>query len=296
MSIKQKTKVLVIVGPTASGKSALALELAQKYKGEHISADSRHGHGGLDIGTGKEKFPQHLVDVADVTEDYNVSDFVRDAQKVIEEITARGHLPIIVGGTGFWIDSLVYGYELPEVKPSKELRDELETKTTGELFAQLQKLDLQRSKHIDKHNKRRLIRALELVMTTGKPVPQLKSESMYDALWIGIKVQKIELEQRIAQRLDQWFEQGLIEETKRIPHPERFGLAYAVIAKYLKGEIDLPAGKAGESQMRANSLRSIIQYAKRQMTWFKRNENIRWVADVGDAENIISLSFDLQHR
>ena len=297
MSNEQKTKILVIVGPTASGKSALALELAQKYNGEIISADSRQVYRGLDIGTGKEKFPQHLVDVADVTEDYNVSDFVRDAQKVIEEITARGHLPIIVGGTGFWVDSLVYGYELPEVKPSKELRDELETKTTGELFAQLQKLDLQRSKHIDKHNRRRLIRAIEIVTTTKKAIKPLylavhsavEPLSKYDALWIGIKVPKEELGGKIAARLDQWFEQGLIEETKRIPHAERFGLEYAVIAKFLKGEIDEPT-------MRADSLRSIIQYAKRQMTWFKRNENIRWVADVGDAENIISLFLDLQHR
>jgi tRNA dimethylallyltransferase len=295
MVMSNKQKIIVIVGPTASGKSTLGIELAKwmvsaqggptPWKGaEIISADSRQVYRGLDIGTGKEKFPQHLIDVADTSEDYNVSHFVRDAKKTIEEITARGNLPIIVGGTGFWIDSLIFGYELPEVKPSKKLRDELETKTAGELFAQLQKLDLQRSKHIDKHNKRRLMRAIEIVTATKKPVSPIfvdrTGKGQYDTLWIGLRVPKEELNQRIQQRLNQWFGQGLIEETKRIPHAERFGLAYAVIAKYLKDEIE-------ESQMRADSLRSIIQYAKRQMTWFKRNTAIHWIA-VGDgAEKLV---------
>lgn len=271
MENQNKIKILVIVGPTARGKSALAWELAQKYSGELISADSRQVYRGLDIGTGKEKFPQHLIDVADPDQDYNVSSFVDDAKKAIEDISARGKLPIIVGGSGFWVDSLVFGHELPEVTPDKELRRDLEQHSAAELHAKLMELDPHRGKHIDKHNKRRLIRAIELVTTTGEPTPLLKSESAYDALWIGIKVDKEELDARIEKRLNHWFDAGLIEETKKLTNPERFGLAYTAIGKYLKGEID-------EQEMHRQALSSIKQYAKRQMTWFKRNKAIRWIA------------------
>ncbi len=264
-------KIIVIVGPTASGKSALAWKLAQEQNGEIISADSRQVYRGLDIGTGKEKdFPQHLIDVADLDEDYNVSHFVRDAKQIITEISSREKFPIIVGGSGFWVDSLVFGYELPEVQPVTELRAELERKPWQALFAELGRLDPERAKHIDRHNKRRLVRALELVLTTGNPIPKLKSEPLYDAEWIGIKINKDELDRRIKDRLDAWFEMGLIEETKKLAHPEKFGLAYVPIAKYLKGEID-------EATMHDQALRSIQQYAKRQMTWFKRNKEIHWI-------------------
>lgn len=275
-------KVVVVVGPTASGKSALAWELAQKHNGEIISADSRQVYRGLDIGTGKEKFPQHLIDVADPSEDYNVSHFVRDARKTIDEIVGRGRLPIIVGGTGFWIDTLVYGYKIPEVKPMTQLRAELEKKTWQELFAQLEKLDPKRAKHIDKHNKRRLIRALEIVSTGIAVEPLLSgSTAQYDVSWIGIKVDKKELDERIEKRLNDWFDRGLIEEAKNIPNVERFGLAYTAIGKFLKGEID-------EVTMRAEALRSIRQYAKRQMTWFKRNKEINWITGK-EVEKMISI-------
>src|SRR3989344_1075041 len=266
-----RIKIVVIVGPTASGKSALAWKLAQEKNGEVISADSRQVYRGLDIGTGKEKFPQHLIDVAEPSEDYNVSHFVRDAAKAIRDITARGKLPIVVGGTGFWIDSLVFGYELPKVKPLGSLRAELEKQSVAELFEKLQKVDFFRAKHIDKHNKRRLIRALEIALSNIPSQPPFTvkgGEEGYNALWLCIKVPKEELDARIEKRLNEWFKQGLIEETKKLPNPERFGLAYKAIAKYLKGEFDEP-------EMRRQALQSIRQYAKRQMTWFKRNKNIR---------------------
>ncbi len=282
--MSNKQKILVIVGPTASGKSGLAWELAQKYNGEIISADSRQVYRGLDIGTGKEKFPQHLIDVADPTEDFNVSNFVKLAKEKIEEIVARGNLPIIVGGTGFWIDSLVYGYELPEVKPSRELRQEMDTKTTYELLEQLQKLDPHRAKHIDGHNKRRLIRALEIALSPSgsriSPRPPFTvkgGEGGYTALWIGIKLPKEELNRRIEERLNHWFEQGLIEETKKLHDSgiswqrlESLGMEYRSVARYLQGTIS-------EGEMFDEALRAIRQYAKRQMTWFKRNKNINWI-------------------
>jgi len=280
----EKIKVIVIVGPTASGKSVLGFELAKKYNGEIISADSRQVYRGLDIGTGKESFPQHLIDVANPDEDYNISHFVRDAKKAIEDIVSRGKLPIIVGGSGFWIDSLIYGYKLPEVKPNKELRRELEQHSAAELFAKLEGMDSFRARHIDKKNKRRLIRAIEIIIKTGKAVQPLnlavRRLSEYNALWIGIKVDKEELDRRIEKRLNEWFDPttprlrgaslNIIEETRKLKNPERFGLAYTAIGKYLKGEIDM-------LEMRAEALRSIRAYAKRQMTWFKRNKNIKWI-------------------
>ena len=271
MKVQSNTKIIVIVGPTASGKTALAIELAKKYNGEIISADSRQVYRGLDIGTAKDKsFPQHLIDIVDLDQDYNVTHFVRDAKKAIEDIAARGKLPIIVGGTGFWIDALVYDYSFPEVSPRGELREKLEHKSWQELFAQLEKLDPQRAKHIDKHNKRRLIRALEIANSGTPSPPPPWGEEQEGVFWLGIKISRDELDARIAQRLNEQFDQGLIEETKKLKNPNRFGLAYVPIAKYLKGEIS-------ETEMRAQALRSIIQYSKRQMTWFKRNKNIRWI-------------------
>ena len=284
---RNRIKVLVIVGPTASGKSALAWELAQKYNGELISADSRQVYRGLDIGTGKEKYPQHLIDVADPKEDYNVSHFVADATKAIEDISARGKLPIIVGGTGFWVDSLTCGYELPEVEPQQELRRELEKKSAGELFAQLQDLDPARSKHIDKHNKRRLIRAIELVIATGKPTPQLRKTARYDALFLGIKISKEELNHRIEKRLRNRLQQGLIEETQKLydsgvswERLEAFGLEYRSVARHLQAI-------TSKDELYKELLHAIQQYAKRQVTWFKRNKNIHWIVDVQDGEKLV---------
>ncbi len=277
-------KILVIVGPTASGKSALAWELAQKYNGEIISADSRQVFRGMDIGTGKEKFPQRLIDVADPIDDYNVSHFAADAKKAIEDIAGHGKLPIVVGGSGFWIDALVFGHELPDVKPMTELRAELEQKSWQELFAQLEKLDPERAKHIDRHNKRRLTRALEVILTTGEVIPQLKSTPQYDALWIGIKISKEDLDKRIEKRLHERLEHGMIEEVKKLHAPlsdggfavswgrlDNFGLEYRYIAKYLQEEIT-------REEMQEQLLQAIRQFAKRQMTWFKRNKTIQWVS------------------
>ncbi len=236
----------------------------------------------MDIGTGKEKFPQHLIDVADPTKDFNVSNFIKLAKEKIEEITARGNLPIIVGGTGFWIDSLVYGYELPEVKPSQQLRQEMDTKTTYELLAQLQKLDPHRAKHIDGHNKRRLIRALEIALTAG-PVPVLNKESIYDALWIGIKIDKEALDQKIEKRLHERLEAGMVDEVKKLHDAgvswgrlDAFGLEYRLISQYLQEKLSY-------DEMVTQLATAIRQYAKRQMTWFKRNKNIRWITTVNDA-------------
>ncbi len=272
-------KIIVIVGPTASGKTALGIELAQNYNGEIVSADSRQVYRGMDIGTAKDKsFPQHLIDVADPSTDYNVSHFVADAKRAIEDIASRGKLPMVVGGSGFWIDALVFGHELPEVKPMTELRAELEQKSWQELFAQLEKLDPERAKHVDRHNKRRLTRALEVILTTGEPIPLLKSTSQYEVLWIGIKISKEDLDKKIEKRLHDRLEHGMIEEVKSLHDAgvswgrlDSFGLEYRFLAKHLQGELT-------KEEMHEQLLQAIRQYAKRQITWFKRNKAIHWLS------------------
>lgn len=278
--MSNRPKILVIVGPTASGKSQLAWKLAKKYNGEIISADSRQVYLGMDIGTGKEKSPQHLVDVASPTRDYNVSHFVRDAKKAIADITARGKLPIIVGGTGFWIDALVYDWKLPDVKPDSKLRARLEKLPVEKLFVRLQRLDPQRARTIDRQNSRRLMRALEIAQsgTPSHPPPYRKGEVQEGVFWFGIKIPQPELDHRIMKRLKQWLEQGLVEEVRKLhargvswKRIDQLGLDYRTVARYVRGEIDYDT-------MVEQTYRAIRRYSKRQMTWFKRNRAINWIA------------------
>lgn len=285
----KKTKLIVLLGPTASGKSDLAITLARKFGGEIISADSRQVYCGMDIGTGKvtkrelRLVPHHLLDVADPKRDFSVARFQRLGRKAIADIARRGKLPIIAGGTGFYIDALVYGTKLPDVKPDKKLRAKLEKHSAEQLFAQLKKLDPARATSIDPHNKRRLVRALEIVLATGKPVPVASRESSYDVLWLGITWPKEELGRRIAVRLAKRFKQGMIAEIRLLrahgvsfKRLECFGLEYRWIAMYLQGKTSLSEAKAGLQ-------RAIVQYAKRQMTWFKRNKDIRWITNENQA-------------
>ena len=275
---------MVIVGPTASGKSDLAVRIAKKIGGEVISADSRQVYRGMDIGTGKitkkemAGIPHHLLDVASPKKDFNVSHFKKLAEKKIKEITARGHVPIIVGGTGFWIDALVYDFNLPEVGPDKKLRAGLEKQGVEKLFVRLKKLDPKRADSIDRKNKRRLVRALEIVLLSGKPVPKLKKELKYDALFIGVKKNKKELEERIYKRLLKRLDQGMIEEVKKLhgagvswKRLDDFGLKYRFVSRHLRGQL-------GYDEMVTRLFPAIKNYAKRQMTWFEKNKEIRWIS------------------
>lgn len=284
-----KQKVIVIVGPTASGKSDFAIKLARKFQGEVVSADSRQVYRGMDIGTGKvtkaeqRLVPHHLLDIAEPKRDFSVARFQRLGSKAIRDITRRGKLPIVVGGTGFYIDVLVYDAKLPDVKPNKKLRAELEKQSAEHLFARLKKLDPARASSIDPHNKRRLVRALEIVISTGKPIPTLEKESPYDILWLGIALPKEIVGRRIAARLAKRFKQGMVAEVRRLhaegvsfKRLESFGLEYRWVAYYLQDRTTL-------SEMKHVLERSIIQYAKRQMTWFKRNKDIRWIENENQA-------------
>jgi tRNA dimethylallyltransferase len=297
-------KILIIVGPTASGKSELAVKLARHFNGEIISADSRQIYRGLDIGSGKvegmwksggregkrggkkvflyKSVPHYLIDEASPRVQYSVARFQREGSKVIKDILRRGKLPIICGGTAHWVDALVYGQSLPAVKPNAKLRKQLEKLSLIQLYAKLKKLDPERAAEIDANNPRRLIRALEIVMTTGKPVPKQAQQSRYDAMWLGIKTDQKSLEGKIQKRLRARIKAGMIKEVKKLRKQglswkrlESFGLEYKFVTLYLQG-------KLSRLEMEAQLLLAIRQFAKRQMTWWKRNANIYWSSSQGE--------------
>jgi tRNA dimethylallyltransferase len=277
-----KPKVIAIVGPTASGKTSLSIELAKRFGGEIVSADSRQVYRGLDIGSGKvteeemQGIPHHLLDVAEPNETYTGADFKKAASEAIEAILKRNNVPIIAGGSFFYLDLLRDKMQAATVEPDEAYRQELESLSTEVLFEKLKILDVHRANTIDKDNRRRLIRSLEIIKVLGvvpesKPLP-----SPYDWLIIGLDIQKETLHQNIKRRLEERFKKGMIDEVKGLIHNgvsiqrlESFGLEYRYIAKYLNGELSEPAMK---EQLEIK----IRQFAKRQMTWLKRDELIQW--------------------
>lgn len=275
-------KIIVIIGLTASGKSALAIQLAKKFNGEIISADSRQVYRGMDIGTGKvtkaeQKKAKHwLIDIVSPKTNFSVAQFKKLADKKIEGIIKQGKLPIICGGTGFWIKAIIDNVKFPEVKPDWKLRKKLEKKSTNLLFAKLQKLDPDRAAKIDRFNKVRLIRAMEIVKTLSK-VPKLVAAPIYNSLQIGISWPKEILNQRIKERFDKRFEQGMIKEIEKLNEQgvswkrlENFGLEYRWIARYLQEKMML-------KEMKEKLFQEIKNYTKRQMTWFQKDKRIHWI-------------------
>jgi tRNA dimethylallyltransferase len=276
-----KPKILIIVGPTASGKTALSIELAQKFNGEIISADSRQVYCGLDLGTGKvtheemQNIKHHLLDVADPSDVYTSAEFVRDGRNAIGEILKEKKLPIIAGGTFFYIDALLGKVEMPEVPPNPELRAKLDKMSVESLYGALEKSDPRRADEIDPQNKRRLIRALEVVEALGK-VPKHTTESKYEVLTVGIKTDKKELYRKIKKRLKKRMAAGMIDEVKALhkkgmtyERMEELGLEYRYIARFLKEKIS-------EKEMLGEIETKTRQFAKRQLTWLKRDKTIKW--------------------
>ena len=282
---KQGTKIIVILGPTASGKSKLAIKIAKKFNGEIISADSRQVYKGLDIGTEKitkkemNGIRHYLIDVAKPKKIYTVVQYQRAAKKILKQIFQKGKIPIICGGSGLYIDALIYDYKLPAVVPQKGLRKRLEKKSTEELLKMLQGLDPERAADIDPCNPRRLIRALEIVLKTGRPVPKIEKQSPYQTLKIGLKKSVSQLRRSIRQRLKKTLKKGLVEEVKKL-HREglswkrlnTLGLEYRLAANYLRGLISC-------EEMTGQMERKIRRYAKRQMTWFKKDKDIIWISN-----------------
>lgn len=288
MNRNVKPRVIAIVGPTASGKSDLAVLLAQKIDGEVISADSRQVYKGLDIGTGKitkkemRGVPHYLIDVADPKRTYTVAQFKKEATKIIADIVARDKTPIVCGGTGFYIDALLLGQEFPEVLPDKKLREKLQKQSLEKLFEKLKKLDPRRAKEIDNNNKVRLIRALEIATALGK-VPKQKNTVPFNVTWIGIKQDKDILKKRIHDRLLSRMKKGMVNEAKKLhgnglsyKRMQELGLEYRYLALYLQNKIS-------KEEMLAQLEKAIVDYSKRQMTWFKRNKNVVWVTNPKEA-------------
>jgi tRNA dimethylallyltransferase len=270
-----KSKILVVYGPTATGKSDKAVEIALERNGEIISADSRQIYKGLDIGSGKitqeemKGVPHHLLDVADPKKVFSVEQFVELGKKAIKEILQKGKLPIICGGTGFYIDALVYDIQFPQVSPNKTLRKELESYPLEELQNKLHELDPERYSSIDTQNPVRLVRAIEIAEVLGS-VPKLERNSIYDIEWVYLDFPDEILKERIYKRLITRFEQGMLEEAKSLHRAgvsfermKQLGLEYRYQAMHLLGEISY------EEMIQLLNTK-IWQFVKRQRTWFKK--------------------------
>ena len=275
----RKNKVIAVVGPTASGKTAFAVALAEKIGGEIISADSRLVYKGFDIGTAKPTLderrgiPHYMIDIAEPEVDYSAGLYVHEAKRIIEDIQSRGKVPIIAGGTGLYINILLMNYDLPKVEPDYELREAL--KLEEDLPAILAELDPEAAQLIDKNDRKKLIRAIEIVKTTGKPIQRRKNNPEYEIEWIGLNYPRDMLYDRINRRVDLMFEAGLIDETKnllqkhgRIPNL-LYTIGYQEVIQYLDGLLTLDEAV---DKLKQNTRR----YAKRQLTWFRKNPAINW--------------------
>lgn len=277
-----KPKVIAIVGPTSSGKTSVSIEIAKKFDGEVISADSRQVYTGLDIGSGKvtpeemEEIPHHLLDVADPNTIYTGADFKRNASIAIEDILSRGKTPIIAGGTFFYIELLRGTMQAAPVEPNHELRAKLEKQSDEELIAQLTEKDPKRAENIDPSNRRRVIRSLEIIESLGRVPEVIQTESPYDWLVLGIDIEKEILHQNIHTRLFQRFEEGMIQEVEQLlkngvapDRLESLGLEYRYVTRFLQLQIS-------KEDMETELETKIKQFAKRQMTWLKKDDSIKW--------------------
>lgn len=294
-----KQKVIVICGPTASGKSMLSIELAKKINGEIISADSMQIYKDMDIGTAKvtkeemQGIKHYLIDVVSPDERYSVADFKKDAENCIEEILKNKKIPIIVGGTGLYIDSIVNRIEYNEIYTDLRYREELEKIAEKEgldnLYKIAMEIDMEATKKISNNDKKRIIRILEIYKSTGKTKTELEIESRkkmpkYDFTLFGTIIEREKLYNKINLRVDKMIEDGLIEEVKKIfKKYDKFptsmqGIGYKEIKEYLDE-------KCTKEEAIEKIKMETRRYAKRQITWFKRNKNIIWL-DMQDSNMI----------
>lgn len=310
--MKPLPKVLVIVGLTASGKTKLAVALARRFDGEIIAADSRQVYRGMDIGTGKDldaygiktksakrkvqnnRVAYHLIDVASPRGQFTVARYQQLAYRRIEDILRRGKLPIICGGTGLYVDAVVKGYRLPELRIAnyelRKIRQRMRRFTMAQLLTRLKRVDPETFRAIDQKNRRRIERALEIYYSTGNPksAQLVMTLPPYDFLLLGVNVPRRVLHQRIARRLRFRLRSGLLPEVRRLHRMgvswrrlDAFGLEYQWVSRYLRG-------KMNRLTMETQLLRDIKRFARRQMTWFRRNRNIVWVTDWPPARRLVA--------
>jgi len=291
-------KLVVVLGPTACGKSALGITLAQRFNGEIVSADSRQVYRGLDIGTAKVTpaeqalVPHHLLDIADPREIYSVAQFQRDAVAAINAILERRHQPFMVGGSPHYIQAVADNLEIPHIAPQPELRAQLEARPLAELLAQLELLDPQNAATIDGNNPRRVIRALEVSLVSGKPFSQQRglADPLYQSLLLGINWPRSVLYERIDARVDERMRQGMVQEVQRlldegVSHErlEALGLEYRFTSRWLRGEFK------SEDEMVQRLKHVIHDFTRRQLTWFRKDTRIAWVegGEVERAEEMV---------
>jgi len=302
--LKNKNKIIVVLGTTASGKTKLGVDLARKFNGEIISADSRQVYRGMDVGTGKDldeykNIPYHLIDVVNPNTKFSLAKYQKLAFGAIDDILKRGKTPIIVGGTGLYLQAVVDNYNLSGARPDKELREKLEEKSAGELFLELKKINskfAERLNESEKKNKRRLIRYIEIMQNRGKegianPIG-FSIPKNYDFLLLGLTWPKEVLKERIYKRLMERLEkENMVGEVKKLHKDgvswkrlESFGLEYKYISLYLQGKLDY-------EEMAEKLNIAIRQFTKKQMTWFRRWEKQRkkiyWVKDEKEAEKLV---------
>lgn len=306
MTENKLPKIIVICGPTASGKTEWSLRLAEKYGGEVISADSRQIYKKMNIGTAKEPgewrwhslrrtyfvqdIPHHLMDFLDPGKIYTVAEFRDHAIKHIKLALRNNHVPFIVGGTGLYIDAVVNNFRIPQAAPNKKLRESLEIKSVAELSAWLQKMDPEAFAWIDKKNKRRLVRALEVVMLTGEPfsAQRQRGEKLFEVLELGVAMPREVLYNKIDRRVDEQVKNGLLDEIQQLLKQKyswnlasMSGIGYRQFKDYFAGKTFL---EAAVDKLKKDTR----DYAKRQLTWFKKNKNIRWVENLAEADKLVA--------
>lgn len=282
-SNENKPDVIAIVGATASGKTAYSIELAKEIDGEIISADSRLVYKGFNIGAAKptieerQGIPHYMIDIVEPDFEYSAGLYKQQAKKIINDIIKRGKTPIIAGGTGLYIDILLKNYDLPEIPADRPLREELKKYTKDDLYNKLLELDSDAGEIIDKNDSKKIIRAIEIIKTTGKSLKNSRGikPSEYNIKWIGKNFDRKTLYERIDKRVDIMIENGLVEETKGLL--DKYGdipnitstIGYREISGYLYDKYSLEEGIALLKKNTRN-------YAKRQLTWFRKNPDIIW--------------------
>jgi len=294
-------KLIVILGTTASGKTRLSVRLAHELQGEIISADSRQVYKSLDIGTGKDlkeyiingcKLPYHLIDIIDAREEFNLFEFQNRFYEIYSGLIAKNTLPILVGGTGLYLESIILNYQLPSAPPDQKIRQNLQSKSIEELQNDLLDLKVRLHNKTDMEDKDRLIRAIEIARARQGQSPDLLKKTGIDAAVFGIRWERSILRERITSRLKQRLEEGMIKEVKMLQESglswarlDALGLEYRYVSQFLRGKLSYD-----EMFVRLNT--SIHQFAKRQETWFRRMErkgiNINWIN--GDDYNLLKES------
>ena len=297
-------KVVVICGPTASGKTALSIELAKRINGEIVSADSMQIYDEMNIGTAKpdqeemQGIKHYLIGNIKPTKRYSVSEFKKDAISAIKEIISKGKMPIVVGGTGLYVNSLVYGIDYPEIQTNLEYRKELEKiveeKGLQYLFEKAVEIDKEAMKNISPNDKKRILRVLEIYKETGKTKTELERESRkngipYDYKIFAINMPREILYDRINRRVDIMIEKGLIDEVSSLYEKYGESMLTSMQAIGYKEVVEFLKGNCTKEEMIEKIKMETRRYAKRQLTWFRKIENIQWLDGLNDIQNNVNI-------